>query len=192
MAAAETLPALEDIYLPHRPEAAYPGHGGEGAGSGAPRRSVVWRRPDIGSTWPPSWTPSERSRTRRQRSPGARDVIAEDVSEDSEIRRDLRQLFAQRALLVSSVVKKKQAEAAKFRDYFAWSEPLTRAPSHQILAVLRGANEGFLRVQARPDEADALMRAGWALLPRARLRHRAGSSGAGGRVQAPAPPQPRA
>ncbi len=74
------------------------------------------------------------------------------------MRRELRALFARRALLVSTVIKKKEAEAAKFRDYFAWSEPLSRAPSHRILAILRGGNEGFLRVQARPDEADALAR----------------------------------
>jgi len=89
---------------------------------------------------------------------GARDIIAEDVSEDPEVRSELRRLFAERALLVSTVVKKKQAEAAKYRDYFGWSEPLSRAPSHRILAILRGSNEGFLRVQARPDEADGLAR----------------------------------
>jgi uncharacterized protein len=56
------------------------------------------------------------------------------------------------------VVKKKQGEAGKFRDYFDWSEPLARVPSHRVLAILRGNNEGFLRVQARPDEAEALAR----------------------------------
>jgi uncharacterized protein len=60
--------------------------------------------------------------------------------------------------LSSTVVKKKEAEAVKFRDWFAWSEPLSRAPSHRILAILRGSSEGFLRVQARPDDADALAR----------------------------------
>ena len=157
VAAAETLPALEDIYLPHRPKRRTRGmvareRGLEPLAEALLAQTGHWI--DVAA-----FVDTEREvEDEKAALAGARDVIAEDVSEDSEIRRDLRQLFAQRALLVSSVVKKKQAEAAKFRDYFAWSEPLTRAPSHQILAVLRGANEGFLRVQARPDEADALMR----------------------------------
>jgi protein Tex len=89
---------------------------------------------------------------------GARDIIAEEVSENPDVRKELRSLFAERATLSSSVVKKKEKEAAKFRDYFDWSEPLSRVPSHRVLAVLRGSNEGVLRVQARPDEADALAR----------------------------------
>ena len=82
---------------------------------------------------------------------GAQDIIAEWITEDANIRAMLRTTFAKHAILESKVVKKKQAEAEKFKDYFDWSEPLSKAPSHRILAVLRGQSEGFLTMHARPD-----------------------------------------
>ncbi len=87
---------------------------------------------------------------------GARDIVAERINEDAPARAELRSLFHSKAPLASKVVKSKRGEAAKFRDYFEWSEPLRRAPSHRVLAVLRGKNEGLLTVTARPDERDAL------------------------------------
>jgi len=87
---------------------------------------------------------------------GARDIIAERISEDAAARGELRTLFTDRARLASRVVKSKQKDAAKYRDYFDWGEPLRRAPSHRVLAVLRGKAEGYLTVTARPDEEDAL------------------------------------
>jgi uncharacterized protein len=89
---------------------------------------------------------------------GARDIVAEWVSEDGDVRGELRRLFATRAQLTSTVVKKRRDEATKYQDYFDWSELAERAPSHRILAVLRGGNEGFLTVHACPEEADALIR----------------------------------
>lgn len=154
---AETLPALEDIYLPHRPKRRTRAMVARERGLEPLAKALLaqtGQRIDAALFVDPEREVEDEEAALA----GARDIIAEDVSEDSDVRRDLRQLFAQRALLVSTVVKKKQVEAAKFRDYFAWSEPLSRAPSHRILAVLRGGNEGFLRVQARPDEADALVR----------------------------------
>jgi protein Tex len=84
---------------------------------------------------------------------GARDIIAEQVSENSQLRGELREQFQQYGQLTASVVKKKadSPEAARFRDWFDWSEPVARAPSHRILALLRGVEQGILRVQARPD-----------------------------------------
>lgn len=89
---------------------------------------------------------------------GARDIIAERVSEDASARGELRMLFADRARLVSRVVKSKIKDASKYRDYFDWGESLRRVPSHRVLAVLRGKAEGFLTVTARPDEAEAVRR----------------------------------
>jgi len=157
VASAETLPALEDVYLPHRPKRRTRGMVARERGLEPLSKALMaqtGQRIDVALFVDPKSEVEDEEAALA----GARDIIAEDVSEDPEARRDLRQLFAQRALLVSTVVKKKEGEAAKFRDYFAWSEPLSRAPSHRILAVLRGGNEGFLRVQARPDEADALIR----------------------------------
>ncbi len=93
---------------------------------------------------------------------GARDIIAERINEDAAARGELRSLFTQHARLAARVIKSKQKDAAKYRDYFDWGEPLHRAPSHRVLAVLRGSAEGFLTVTARPDEEQALRR----------LRHR--------------------
>lgn len=89
---------------------------------------------------------------------GARDIIAERISEDAAARGELRTLFTERARLVSRVIKSKSKDASKYRDYFDWGEALHRAPSHRVLAVLRGKAEGFLTVTARPEEDEAVRR----------------------------------
>ena len=86
---------------------------------------------------------------------GARDIIAEMVSENSEVRAALRELFAAEAALVSKVVKDKESEGAKFRDYFDWQEPAAKIAGHRLLAILRGENEGFLKVSLQPDAEKA-------------------------------------
>ena len=154
---AETLPALEDVYLPYRPKRRTRGMAARERGL-EPLAKALLAQADGRIAVAAFVDPGRGVDDRDAALAGARDIIAEDVSEDPDVRRELRQLFAQRALLVSKVVKKKQAEAAKFRDYFDWSEPLSRTPSHRFLAIQRGSNEGFLRVHARPDEADALVR----------------------------------
>jgi uncharacterized protein len=150
IAGADTVSGLEDVYLPYRPKRRTRAMAAREAGLGPLAKALLGqtgRRIDL--------TAFEDGDAALA---GARDIIAEDVSEDAEVRLELRTLFARRALLVSTVVKKREAEAAKFRDYFAWSEPLARAPSHRVLAILRGHDAGFLKVQARPDEAEALVR----------------------------------
>lgn len=83
---------------------------------------------------------------------GARDIIAERVSEDERARQNVRQCFERAAVITSKVVKSKQTEADKYRDYFDWSEPLRRCSSHRLLAIRRGETEGFLHVNILPDE----------------------------------------
>jgi len=155
--AASTLPALEDVYLPHRPKRRTRGAVARERGLEPLAKALLAQTGDR-IELAPFVDPEGEVEDANAALAGARDIVAEDVSEDPEVRRELRELFAQRGLLVSAVVKKKQAEAAKFRDYFDWSEPLSRAPSHRILAILRGSAEGFLRVHARPEEDDALVR----------------------------------
>jgi protein Tex len=87
---------------------------------------------------------------------GARDIIAETVNEDANLRRSMRNLFKQKSVITSTVVKSKLEEAAKYENYFNWSEPLMKAPSHRILAVLRAENEGYLRIHIAPQEEDAI------------------------------------
>ncbi len=87
---------------------------------------------------------------------GARDIQAEWISENASIRQALRHFFAEKAILTASVVKGKAKEGETYRDYFEWSELAKRVPSHRLLAILRGAREGFLRVSIRPPAAEAI------------------------------------
>ena len=87
---------------------------------------------------------------------GARDIIAERVSENVQARNKIRNLFRRTALLSSKVVKNKEEEAGKFKSWFDWEENAMRAPSHRILAMFRGEAEGMLRVKIAPaDDAAA-------------------------------------
>lgn len=85
---------------------------------------------------------------------GARDIIAEQVSEDERSRNQLRNQFARQAIISSKVVKGKEEEAAKYKDYFDFSEPLKRCTSHRLLAIRRGEAEGLLKVSISPDDEE--------------------------------------
>ncbi len=87
---------------------------------------------------------------------GARDIMAEWVSESERSRSAMRRLFRHEGMIVSRVVKGKEREGVKYADYFDSSELLRRIPSHRLLALLRGEREGVLRLAAAPDEARAL------------------------------------
>ena len=83
---------------------------------------------------------------------GARDIIAERVSENAQARNRIRGLFRRSAMLSSKVVKNKEEEAGKYESWFDWKENAMRAPSHRILALFRGETEGLLRVHVLPDD----------------------------------------
>ncbi len=89
---------------------------------------------------------------------GARDIIAERVSEDKDARASCRELFEKTAVLSSAVIRGKEEDGAKFRDYFEWKEPLAAAPSHRVLAIRRGEKEGFLFFRITVDEDAAVSR----------------------------------
>jgi uncharacterized protein len=154
LAGATTLAGLEDLYLPFRPKRKTRGLAAREKGL-EPLADALWAQTGSRVEIMPFIDPARGVADREEALAGARDILAERTSEDAGARAELRRLFEREALLESAVVKKKQAEAAKFRDYFDWSEPLPRAPSHRLLAMLRGSNEGFLKVHARPDEAKA-------------------------------------
>jgi uncharacterized protein len=83
---------------------------------------------------------------------GARDIIAEWINENEKARNIVRRGFELGAVISSKLVKGKEEEAVKYRDYFDWSEPLKKCPSHRLLAIRRGENEGFLKVSISPDD----------------------------------------
>ena len=155
IAGAQTRVQLEDLYLPHRPKRKTRASTARERGlepladalMAADGRRIDARAYVDAKRGVPS--PDDALA-------GARDIIAERINEDAPARAELRSLFETRTPLRSKVIKSKQKDASKFRDYFDWSEPLRRAPSHRVLAVLRGKSEGLLTVTARPDEDQAV------------------------------------
>ena len=89
---------------------------------------------------------------------GARDIIAEWVNEDEQARNTVRNFFARTSVISSKVIKGKEEEGSKYRDYFDFSEPLNRCSSHRLLALRRGETEGFLRVSISPDTEGCMER----------------------------------
>ncbi len=87
---------------------------------------------------------------------GARDIIAEKISEDSKVRSETRKLFLEKGIVRSKVIAGKESEGTKFRDYFDCSEKISSAPGHRLLAMFRGEKEGVISVQIRPAEDEAL------------------------------------
>lgn len=89
---------------------------------------------------------------------GARDIIAEQVNEDERSRNQVRNLFSRQAIITAKVVKGKEEEAAKYQDYFDFSEPLKKCTSHRLLAIRRGEAEGLLKVSISPDDEECTER----------------------------------
>ncbi|KGE87151.1 MAG: Tex family protein [Phaeodactylibacter xiamenensis] len=89
---------------------------------------------------------------------GARDIIAEWINEDEKARNLVRAAFRREATIRSKVARGKEEEGAKYRDYFDFEEPLKKCPSHRMLAIRRGEEEGILRVYVTPDEDDTIYR----------------------------------
>ncbi len=87
---------------------------------------------------------------------GARDILAERISDDADARARLRNLYWSSGVIRSRVITEKQAEGAKYKDYFDWSEPVSKVPSHRLLAMRRGEEEGFLFMRITPPEDEAL------------------------------------
>lgn len=89
---------------------------------------------------------------------GARDIIAEWVNEDERARNQIRNVFNREAMISSKVVKGKEEEGSKYRDYFEWSEPLKKCSSHRMLALRRRENEGILKITIEPEDEHCLER----------------------------------
>ncbi len=154
---AATLSELEDIYLPYRPKRKT--RAGTAREKGLEPLAQWLTRQQQGSVSNAAaryLNPDEGIRTPEDALAGARDIIAEWVSENLSARQRLRSLFQRRATIKSEVVKAKAEIAGKYTTYFDHSEPLGRAPSHRILAMLRGETEGLLRVKVAPPEEPAL------------------------------------
>src|SRR6185312_1236599 len=87
---------------------------------------------------------------------GARDIIAEMINEDADIRAKMRKLFEAKATVQSKILSDKEEAGIKYKDYFDFEEPVFKIPSHRMLAIMRGFMEGFLRMNIAPEEESAL------------------------------------
>jgi len=155
--AAETLAVLEDIYLPFRPKRRTRAMIAKEKGL-EPLADLIFEQSDFDvEAEAQKFVDAEKGvETIEQALQGARDIIAEHVNEDQTARARMRSLFADKALLSSNVLTGKEEEGAKFRDYFAWQEPVKSSPSHRVLAIRRGEQELFLSFRILPDEAQAI------------------------------------
>ena len=158
IAKSETLTALEDIYQPYRPKR-------------RTRATIAKERgleplADILLSQQSTADPNAEARAYISAEKGvpdvpsalagARDILAERISDDAQARTKLRALFWSQAVVKSKVAFEKEEAAAKFKDYFDWSEPLARIPSHRMLAIRRGESEGLLMMRVQPPEEEAL------------------------------------
>lgn len=152
---ALTMAELEDIYLPYRPKRRTRATIAREKGL-EPLAQLILEQKENDPVHKAEDFLNDDVATVEDALAGASDIIAEWVSEDEKARKQLRYLFEKEAVIYSKVVKGKEAEGIKFSDYYDWSEPLRKCPSHRLLAMRRGEDEGFLRLSVEPEEEHAL------------------------------------
>lgn len=149
---------LEDLYLPFKPKRKTRAEAARKKGL-EPLADALMRGTEADPETLAADFLSEEVGSVEEALQGARDIVAERINEDERTRQTVRRSFERTAVIRSKVVKAKEAEAGKYRDYFDWHEPLRRCTSHRLLAMRRGEAEGFLRVSLSPaDEEDCVER----------------------------------
>ncbi len=154
--AAESMAVLEDTYRPYRPRRRTRAAIARERGLES-LASRLWSQGDfdVATAADEYVNPQAGVDNVKESLSGARDIIAEWVSEDSTARREIRELFWSQGAISATVTAGKDAAAAKYRDYFDWQEPIASAPSHRILAMLRGEKESLLSVHIAPPVSSA-------------------------------------
>jgi len=155
--AAATMAELEDLYLPYRPKRKTRASIAIAKGL-EPLADLLMTQAafDLGEKALPFIDDEKGVGSVEEALAGARDIIAERVNEDAKVRARVRRLFEREAAISSSVAKGKETEGQKYATYFEWSEKISRAPSHRLLAMFRGEHEGFLKLDISPDRDEAL------------------------------------
>ena len=148
---------LEDIYLPYKPKRKTRAEVARQKGLEPLATILMMQRENNLSSRVRSFIKGE-VKDEEDALKGARDIIAEQVSEDERSRNQIRNQFSRQAIITSKVVKGKEEEAAKYKDYFDFSEPLKRCTSHRLLAIRRGEAEGLLKVSISPDDEECTER----------------------------------
>ena len=152
---ALTMSELEDIYLPYRPKRRTRAAIAREKGL-EPFAQLIMDQKENDPAGKAEGFLNEDVATVEDAIAGASDIIAEWANEDEKARKHIRHLFEKEAVIYSRAIKGKEAEGIKYSDYFDWSEPLKKCPSHRLLAMRRGEDEGFLRLSIEPVEENAI------------------------------------
>jgi uncharacterized protein len=155
---AKTLSELEDIYLPYKPKRKTKASVARENGLEPLADLLMSQDADADPDTAALSYLTENVKTVEEALQGARDIIAENVNENAELRNAMRKLFEDQARMESKLVPGKETEAQKYKDYFEFSETIKTIPSHRVLAILRGFLEGVLRLSITPLEDDAIER----------------------------------
>lgn len=155
--AAENLSQLEDLYLPYKPKRRTKATIAREKGLEPLAQKILLQENfDLDAEALQYVSDEKEVKNIMEALQGARDIIAEIVSEHAESRAQLRNLFQRKAIIKSRVIRGKEEEGEKFKDYFEWEEPLAQCPSHRMLAMRRGEKEDFLILDIKPEDEDAI------------------------------------
>jgi len=152
---ATTIAALEDIYLPYKPKRKTKAQTARENGL-EPLALKIFEQEQFDIQAEAASYINDNVKAADDALQGARDIISEMVNEDAQVRAKMRRVFEDSATLQSKVLADKETEGVKYKDYFDFSEPISKVPSHRILAVLRGFMEGVLRMSIAPEEETTL------------------------------------
>jgi protein Tex len=154
---AETLAELEDIYLPYKPKRKTRASVAKEKGlEPLAQQLFAQEKMDVDGI-AATFVDAEKGVASAQEAlDGARDIIAEWISENQDTRKNVRELFWHEGVVESRVLKGKESEGQKYKDYFEWSEPISKTPSHRLLAMRRGEKEGILALDIYPPEEMAV------------------------------------
>lgn len=153
--AATNIATLEDIYLPYKPKRKTKAQTARENGL-EPLAIMLIEQGNFDPLAAAAQYVNDTVATPEAALQGARDIIAEIVNEDATARAKIRKFFEQTATVQSKILTDKETEAAKYKDYFDFSEPISKIPSHRMLAIMRGFMEGFLKMDIAPNEELAL------------------------------------
>lgn len=154
---AETLTELEDIYLPYRPKKRTRATVAKEKGL-EPLAEMIFGQTEFDVVKEAEkYIDAEKGILNTEDAlAGAKDIIAEMISENKTARERMRELYSDKAYIFSYVAKGKEEAGIKYKDYFDWKEHAKNAPSHRLLAMFRGEHEGFLKLNIIPEEKDAI------------------------------------
>ena len=146
---------LEDLYLPYKQKRQTKGDKAKKLGLEPLARMIMAQRGGDPETMAEKFVKGDVEDEEMAIS-GAKDIMAEWMNENSAARARMRQMFQRKSVLASKLVKGKEEEGAKYRDYFDFSEPLYKCASHRFLALIRAEREGFISLKAQPDQQEAI------------------------------------